>query len=179
MRPELNDIRLLKLAEMYESAYERFILELAARVVDDPQLRAGLGKLTDPNDRHGERIVAELERLNAKLGPADKPGVVRAALLDVADVERSARDFYARNADRVHDGRVAKLFRELAQEEGRHLHIAEDLLRIAARGVVGAGADLAGMEALRLLTDPDAMLLREGVTDFGTHHLHRDIRPEA
>lgn len=174
MRAELHDLRLLKLAAMYEEAYERFVVEVADRVVEDPALRARLSRLVDPRDRHAERIAAATRRLERTLGPADRAGAVRAALMDVCDVERAARDFYRGMADRVHDGEVAGLFRALAGEEDAHLRIAEGVLRDAERQA-GADArhDAAVAEAFRLLGEPPDLPLREGVTDFGQHHVPR------
>lgn len=157
---------------MYELAYERFIVEVATRIVDDEEIRRRLFSLVDPSDDHGARIAAELERLNASLFDEDRPGVVRAALQDVGEVERAARDFYLRSADQVHDPRVAKLFRELAQTEAKHAAIADEALRLADRKA-GWRADAGdAAEALRML-GTDLMPLREGAGDFGQHKLHK------
>lgn len=175
MRTELNDIRLLKLAEMYEAAYEHFIVELAERVVKDDEIRRGVMKLVAPTDMHGERIAAQLVRLNESVSEEDHEGILHAALLDVRDVERAARDFYLGHADQVHDPEVAKLFRNLAHEEGEHLRIAEGLLQLHQRktGRAFAPDEFAGF---RLLTSADAPPLREGVSDFGHSRLHK-VKP--
>lgn len=149
MRGVLQDIRLLKLAELYERAYEAFVIEMAERVVDDDAARAALMKLVDPADQHGERIAAELERLNASIPPAEHMDVLRAALMDVCDTERAARRFYAEHADKVHDPRVARLFQQLAVEEGRHERIANEALRALERRV-GTGTSRVRLEDLRL-----------------------------
>ncbi|HLE97255.1 MAG TPA: ferritin family protein [Candidatus Thermoplasmatota archaeon] len=149
MRPELNDIRLLKLAEFYETAYERFVVELATYVVRDDETRRRLAKLLEGD--HHERIVRELERLNARMREDDAAGVLRAAILDVVEVESAARDFYRDNAERVHDGVVARLFRELAREEEGHVRIAEAALHDAEeRRVAAAGVGIEGTSQTRL-----------------------------
>lgn len=167
MKAQLNDIRLLKLAEMYEAAYEQFILEMATRYIEDPALRERLLQAASPEDRHAERIAAELERLNAAVGPQDRADIARAALLDVRDVERAARDFYLRHADEVHDRGVARLFRDLAREEDRHLQLAEELVRAVEHRSALRGARPGTVDPLRLLRAADAMMLPEGVGDLG------------
>ncbi|MBI4392960.1 MAG: hypothetical protein HY556_04050 [Euryarchaeota archaeon] len=154
MRSDLNDIRLLKLAELYETAFEQFIIELAARFVDDEMIRSKLSALSAPDDRHRERIVKEMERLNARIDPADRVDVMRAALLDIRDVETAARDFYIRQADNVRDVRVARLFHDLAREEERHRRIADEAIAMADQraGRVLSGETLS--EELRIMTDP-------------------------
>jgi rubrerythrin len=164
MRGELNDLRLLKLAEMYEEAYERFVLEVAGRIVQDEEVRRPLMTLVAPTDQHHERIVAQIERLNARVGPEGQRSVERAAILDVCEVERAAHDFYVRVADQVHDPEVARLFRALAREEAGHMRIAAGALALAERKAAGAPSTFA--DAFRLLGE--AMPLREGAIDYGS-----------
>jgi rubrerythrin len=172
VKRELNDLRLLKLAEMYEAAYERFVLEVAGRMIEDEDVRALVMTLASPQDRHHERIVEQVERLNAALGPEDRSGILHAALLDVAEVERAARDFYLRRVDEVHDPGVAGLFRQLAHEEAQHARIAQKALDLAAAHKAGSPAG-ASVNSFRLLPAPDEeMLLREGVSDFGARGFH-------
>ena len=145
MDATLNDIRLLKLAEMYERAYEAFVVEMAQRVVEDPELRGVLAGLSAPTDRHEERIVDELRRLNAAVSPEERRAIERAAILDVVDVERSARDFYLAHLDDVHDPGVARLFADLAREEGGHVRVAQRALDLAER----SSGRVAGVERFR------------------------------
>lgn len=163
MDPQLSDIRILKLAEMYERAYEAFVIEMAQNYVTDLEIRQKLRKLVDPNDGHGERIAAALVRLNARVAPVDRASLERAALRDVLEVERSARAFYLRYVEEIHDTEAAQLFRQLAREEGEHVRIAEDALAISdrkhARPHLGAGAE----RALRLLDDSPSW---EGTSDL-------------
>jgi len=153
MKAELNDIRLLKLAEMYEDAFERFVVGMATQCVGDPGIRSMLGQLVGGDD-HGGRIADELGRLNARTTPEARADVERAALLDVCDVERAARDFYLRQSDQVHDPAVARLFRSLAQEEDRHFRIAQQALALAdrkrGRATAQQGAS-EGREGVRLV----------------------------
>jgi rubrerythrin len=168
-RPEVNDLRVLKLAELYEEAYERFVVEVATRVVEDPEVQGLLRRLVAPEDRHHERIAAQIERLRGSLAREDRDGIARAALLDVVDVERSARDFYLRQADYVHDPEVGSLFRALAREEAAHHGIALQALELATRKHVAGAPDLS--RAFRLLGEPgEGLPLREGVSDFCVHH---------
>lgn len=131
--PLAHDIRLLKLAEMYEEAYEGFVLQMATQVVDDAELQTMLMQLVDPADAHGERIAEELDRLNQNVGDELRQDIVIAALNDVIEVERAARDFYRSHAGSVHDREVRALFEELAEAEDRHHEIAKTALRTARR----------------------------------------------
>lgn len=130
MMDALTDIRILKLAQMYEQAYEAFVVQMAKRYVQNPAIQAKLALLMDPADGHGERISAAIDRLTAKLGEADREQIERAALQDVLEVERSARAFYLQFVEEIHDPEVAALFRALAREEARHIRIAEDAMSI-------------------------------------------------
>ena len=165
MRPELNDVRLLKLAEMYETAFETFVVEMATKMVADPEVRRHLMGLVAPEDAHPERVRKEARRLSAGFGPADRAGLAYAAVLDIRDVERAARQFYVTHADEVHDPHVARLFRALAAEEDRHVRMADEALRMLERGGVEPEAET--VERLRLARD-DAIDLFEGVGDIGT-----------
>ena len=133
MDHRLGDIRILKLAEMYERAYEAFVLDLASRYVHDTEVVARLRALAGPADDHGARIAAELQRLNGTLGEVDQAALERAALQDVIAVERAAREFYIRFVEEVRDPRVADLFRHLAREEAAHVAIAEGALALSDR----------------------------------------------
>ncbi|MGQ0536627.1 MAG: hypothetical protein ACT4PT_11205 [Methanobacteriota archaeon] len=179
MKPVVNDIRLLKLAELYERAYEEFVLGIATDIVEDADVRARLLRLTSPQDRHGERIVAHLTSLNARVTEADRPAVLRAALLDVCDVERAARDFYLSHVDSVHEPAVARLFRELAAEEARHLRIAEETLALVDRraGRIPQRED-EGSETTRLFRDSVSPLW-EGTSDYGGRKETRPARKGA
>jgi rubrerythrin len=171
MRALLNDIRLLKLAELYERAYEEFVLEVAERIVDDEPTRAKLMHLVDPRDHHAERIAAHLARLNGAVSPDEHGDVLRAALMDVCDTERSARRFYLEHADKVHDPQVARLFRELAEEEGRHARLADEALSALERRL-GTHASKARVEALRLGDElGESLPSWEGSADLGTTRL--------
>ena len=130
MRPHLEDLRQLKLAELYEMAYERFILDVALRTAEG-SVRDTLLKLGPAGEGHGQRIAEEMERINAELTPEEREEVTRAALLDVVDVERAARDMYLGLADKVHDPRLVRLFRSLAKEEEAHVKLALDLVVLA------------------------------------------------
>lgn len=133
LRPDLNDLRLLKLAELYEVAYERFILQVARRVVGDARVRAKLDLLTSPTDDHHERIVKEQERILGRLSPRDHAGIVLAALRNVQALEEHACDLYDSAADEAHDPRVRTLFRTLAREEAIHAAIAREALELAQK----------------------------------------------
>lgn len=151
MSDRLHDIRILKLAEMYELAYERFILHIATTVIRDDALRRDLLKLAPSSDAHHDRIVQLLARLNAELDATEALAVEHAALLDVADVERAARDFYRAQAERATHPDVRRLLGDLAQEEEGHVRFAEDLLA-RARGPL-----LGHMRTFPLLTHPEAV----------------------
>jgi rubrerythrin len=170
MKPELNDLRILKLAEMYEAAYERFVLEMANRVVKDEEVRKKL--LTLATDDHHDRIVEEIDRLNAALSPEDQRQVERAALLDVVEIERASRDFFVAHADQVHDPRIVKLFRRIVREEEAHVRLAEEALGVHHRAPTSEASDVS--RKLRLVLTEDEVPLREGTSDYGIHrHIPR------
>lgn len=169
MKPELNDLRILKLAEMYETAYERFVHEMAERVVKDDKVRERLRVITQ--DGHHERIVAEIDRLNKTLSSEDAHEVERAALLDVLEVERNSRDFFITHIDQLHDPRLVSLFRAIAQDEERHVEEAERALSLHHGARPRNGAEWS--RKLRMILGEDEVPLREGVSDYGPKtHLH-------
>lgn len=142
MNPTLNDIRILKLAQMYETAYEGFLRDVAIRLVDDAGLKRRLSSLADAD--HAGRLEAQLARLSAGLRPSDEVGLQRAALLDVRDIEAAAERFFQDHADRVHDPLVAALFRAIADEERGHVRIAQEILDAFGAEGVGREAQLVG-----------------------------------
>lgn len=167
LRSELNDLRILKLAEMYELAFERFVLEMATRVIRDEGTRQRLANLAGPKDDHHGLLVAEIKRMNAALQPEDQAALEHAALLDVIEVERAAREFYLSHVDQVRDPAVVALFRRLAREEARHVEIAEDAL--AASDAHAGRQRLDVGSQFRLLTSEENVPLREGRVDLGAH----------
>lgn len=116
MKPELNDLRILKLAEMQEHAHRRFLTEVAQCIVRDDALRRQLLDLAARPMYRCARIASHMTRLNERLGPADDRAIEAAALQDVLDVERAQLEFYSSQADRLHDPRVVRLFRDLVAE---------------------------------------------------------------
>lgn len=157
-----TDLRLLKLAELYEDAYERFVRDVALRTIADPTMRARLLQLAPPEDDHAKRIHAERERVEASLEPEDEPAVILGALTDVLEVERAARNFYLASLQETYDPKIAQLFRQLAREEEKHTDLARGILR-DAEATLGP-APGAEPEDLAILEAPP---LREGVSDFG------------
>lgn len=158
----LEDLRLLRLAELYEVAYEQFLLDVADREVRDPEVRAALLKLAGPDD-HRARIVREMDRIRASLPEQQRAAAVVGTVQDVVDCERAARRFYLERLDAVHDPAVAKLFRDLFQEETRHVAWAEEAFDLARQH-----ADVRPDETSPLERDENGeILLREGVSDFG------------
>lgn len=127
MKPALEDLRILLLAQMYERAYESFAESVAARMTE-PGVRDLLRALAPRTDDHSQRLRALIERTISTLGPADRRAAERAALLAVVEAESDACDFYLQHVDRVHDPAVARLFRELAREETQHVGLAEAAL---------------------------------------------------
>jgi len=127
----LRDIRILKLAEMYERAYEAFVHEMADRYVHEPSVRTKLAALAASASEHARSIAAEMDRLSAILGNAEPKSIERAALHDILEVERAARTFYLRSIDTVHDAKLADLFRALARDEAANVRTAEDALAMS------------------------------------------------
>lgn len=161
--PLLNDIRILKLAEMYERAYEGFVLEMADKYVRDDEVKRRLHRLVAPTDRHGERIGVELQRLNALASEADQTAIERAAIRDVLEVERAARAFYLRFVEDLQDARCADLFRKLAREERAHVRIAEDALALSGKHTGRILIDDEMRRMLRLIEDTPSW---EGTSDL-------------
>lgn len=135
MKASLDDLRILRLAQLYERAYESFVREIASTIVE-PRTREKLRELVPETDDHdailGKRIAAILAGLEAD----DRRRAERAALLAVVEVERAAREFYVANLDSLHDPALVDLFGRLATEEARHVRIAQaavDLHEAAGR----------------------------------------------
>lgn len=126
MRPELDDLRVLRLAELHERAYERFMLDVAEGLPDE-KTRERLLHLVHSGE-HGARLAREIARLSARLSPEDKAEAARASLLEVIDVERAALDLYMRHVDAVHDPSVVQLFHDLVREERENVRVAETIL---------------------------------------------------
>lgn len=127
MDAQLEDLRILRLAAMYEEAFESFVARMMERHLDGPT-KARLAPLQPDRDQHAERIRALLARIERALPPDAEPALQRAILVDVVEVERAAREFYFNHLEDVHDPQLVRLFHELAAEEGKHGRIAEDAL---------------------------------------------------
>jgi len=160
-----TDLRLLKLAELYEDAYERFVRDVARGSIENEAMRSRLLHLAPPEDEHAKRIRAERKRIEASLKPEDGPAVVLGALIDIVEVERAARNFYLSALKEVHDPKLVALFRQLARDEETHTSIAEGVLH-DAEAVLAPAPGVAPDELAILGEEPT--LLREGVVDFGT-----------
>lgn len=126
MKPELDDLRVLRLAELHARAYERFVLDVADRLTDE-KTRARLLHLAASGD-HSGRIAHEIERLSSKLSPEDQAEAARASLLEVIDVKRAALDLYMRHVDAVHDPAVVQLLHDFVREERDNVRVAETIL---------------------------------------------------
>lgn len=136
MRDDLEDLRILRLAQLYERAYEDFVQEIASRLADE-DTRRRIEPLAPAQDDHAKRLQRHADRLRARLREEDREGLLDGALLDVVEVERAARAFYLQNADRVHDPAIARLFHDLAKEDLLHVRIAEDALDAHRRRLGG------------------------------------------
>jgi rubrerythrin len=168
VRPDLEDLRILRLAALYEDAYEKFVNDIASDLPADETVRRRVRQLVSPADRHGERIKEETDRVLARLSPEDRAGVARGALLDVVEIERAAREFYFRHIDELHDPRVVALFRALAHEEDAHVRLAEDAIAAHDATARAQDEDVARDSHIRALLDEEPLPLREGVSDYGT-----------
>jgi len=131
MDPRLADLRILRLAQMYEHAFETFVATASARYLDGPT-RERLAPLQPERDQHEARVKALIERIESDVSRDMDGALARSVLLDVVEIERAAREFYLNHLDRVHDPDVARLFHKLAAEESRHVEIAE--MALAALG---------------------------------------------
>lgn len=110
MKDVVGDLRVLRLARMYEEAFAAFVESIAG---------------APARDDHGARLAASEARLRTLLEPEDIVELARSELLDVVEVERAARAIYLRFADEVHDPALARLFRELAAHEVEHVRRAQ------------------------------------------------------
>ena len=174
MKPDVHDLRILRLAQLYEEAYETFVREVARELVTDEALRRRLERLAPPDDEHGARIAELLGRIRDRLGPDDALAAERAAIQDVLDVERAAREFYLRHVDDLHDPEAVALFRDLAREESEHVRVAEQVLDAHDARMRRAGFEprLRRIHDVLDMADPP---LREGAGDLGRARR----RPEA
>jgi rubrerythrin len=127
MDVHLEDLRILRLARMYEHAYESFVQTVASEHLDD-ETRALLAPLAPERDRHEERVQEAIDRIERSMPAGEERALMRSVLLDVVEVERAAREFYLDHLDRVHDKDAVRLFHELAAEEARHVEVAERAL---------------------------------------------------
>lgn len=167
MDPNLDDLRFLRLAAMYERAYEGFVHESSKNHLSERN-RLRLAPLEPERDDHEGRIRALIDALNARIPPEKRDAVERAVLMDIVEVERAAREFYLDHLDRAHDPAVVALFQSLAREEGRHVRIAEDALdavNASSRREVNAN----DAEDFRMLVASDPPLW-EGTTDLDRKH---------
>lgn len=128
MNPDVQDLRVLRLALLYEEAYEAFVRRVARELVTDPHLRGRLERLAPQGDAHAARVGGLLDEVSARLGPGDAHDVERAAIQGVVEVERAARAFYLRHVEELRDPRAVALFREMAREEASHVREAERAL---------------------------------------------------
>lgn len=174
MRREVNDLRILKLAEMYEISYERFVAEVARRIVRDEEVREKLMQFLPDGEDHHARIVQHMTRLNAKLAPEDHAAVEIGALEDVLEVELAARKFYAEHADQLHDPQIVQLFRELASAEEKHVRLARQVLDLALRK---AGRIMPSASGVHRMGHLDKLtLMMERVPDVGGAEGSRLVR---
>jgi hypothetical protein len=169
MRGDLHDLRLLKMAQWQEEAHEGFLVGMTDRYVRDPEVRGKVLALAGPVARHHRRLAEEAGRIAGRLTEEEQAGLARAALLDVRDVEQERREFYLRHADDLRDPALARLFRDLARAEGRHVQVAEEALAMVAARPAGPGTGEDFAPHFQLL-QAEAMPLREGVSDFGARH---------
>ena len=128
MKRDVQDLRILRLAQTYEDAFEAFVRQVAEQMGADETVRARLERLAPRADAHGVRLRRLIEKVEARLGPDDAPEAERAAILDVVEVEVAAREFDLRHLEELHDPEAVALFRELLREEGEHVRIAEQVL---------------------------------------------------
>lgn len=154
MKTDVQDLRILRLAQLYEDAYEAFVRHVAREVVTDEALRRRLERLAPPDDAHAARIRELLSRAAARLGPEDAPAIERAAILDVVDVERAAREFHLRNVDELHDPDAVALFRLLAREEAERVRAAEEALDAHEARMRRAGVEPRLRRLRDVLRDP-------------------------
>lgn len=167
----LEDLRMLKLAEMYEMAYERFVNEMAERVVRSGEAHHVLKDIAPRAGAHRERIAHHLARLSDLLDPSSQQKLEQAALQDVVDLETAGREFYVRGAARLHDPLVSALFHDLAREEGEYARLAEGALS----AIGGPQASREVDARLRVMLGEEDVPLREGVTDYGNIMRRLDV----
>lgn len=67
--------------------------------------------------------------------------------------EIEGRDFFANNAERMSHASVVEVFKRLAQEEQRHIHIIEEQLRILSGPEVGEAVANPGIGDAAFFTD--------------------------
>lgn len=128
MRAPLQDLRFLHMAkdleEMFEGlerAFERHIPPGAVRNALDPIFRDG---------PFHARLKEAYGQLNAKVAAASADVTPEHLLEAILACERSAQKFYLDNAPRLSDPALAQVFLGLAKEEGMHIRVVEEALRL-------------------------------------------------
>lgn len=130
MNPQLNDLRLLHLAQAVEDIFEG--LEKAfERHLPDGAVKATLKPLFLGGPNH-HRLEEAYARLNRALAGVD---VTPDDLLDALLLcERTAQNFYLQHAKELQDPALARLFEGMAAEEGQHLRAVQEAQRLRQAG---------------------------------------------
>ncbi len=163
----LNDLRILKLAQMHEQAFSRFVGEVATPQIQDESLRDHLAHIAPPTDRTHARLAAEAERLSSSVGANHHANRERALLLDILELAEAEREFYVRHMDELHDPRAVRLFRELVHVQEERVQQARRLLRAADARSSERKRRVGAESTLGSLLSEDDVPLREGVSDYG------------
>jgi hypothetical protein len=128
LHPSLQDLRFLHMAKQLEAmfeglerAFERHIPQGAVRTVLRPIFEAGPAH---------QRLEDAYVRVNHEVaqGAADVQAI---DLLEcILACEKAAQKFYADHAHDLKDPVLARLFQDLAAEEGRHVLVVQETLRL-------------------------------------------------
>lgn len=138
MRPLLEDIRLLKLAEAREVAFIALLVDLSASLVRDRAALAHVHELLCAAQTRRLALARRLERLNARLAERRPEEVERAALMDLAEAARGDEAFHRDLAPRLHDDDDARLLRDLAAAKHREAAALDELAGVLTRGAPDA-----------------------------------------
>ena len=128
MRAPLRDLRFLHMAKNLEEMFEG--LEKAfERHIPPGAVREALRPIFTDGPFHSKLKDAYVQ-LNSKVAAASQDVTPVILLEAILACERNAQKFYMDNAPQLSDPALAQIFLGLAKEEGMHIRVVEEALRL-------------------------------------------------
>ncbi len=129
MHEKLKDLRLLYLAHQLEESFEGLERAFERRLPPGP-IRESLRPLFAGGPGHA-RLASALASLDAFVKEREATLSTVDLLEALLDCELMAQAFYAGRTDDLSDPALQELFRQLADEEGRHVQAVRNAMAIA------------------------------------------------